>query len=267
VSDARLDAEAVNGGVPIAGSIGREARRLEELSLNASGAFQSLLYDGWLLGFRPGPTKRLRCVNAFYSTSLPLAEKVDHCVRFYQSLNLPPLFRMLPFSQPPEIDSYLESLGWRRFERTLVLRSDLPAASPMLATSAPVEIVDVAQWVLATARLLDVGGDALQASLDRATAYPLPHIGAIVRRQGEAVACGLAKLEGAHVGLFAVTTAPAHRRHGLGRAIVGALLAEASRQGAQIAYLQVTADNAPALELYRPLGFASVYDYWYRGPP
>jgi hypothetical protein len=28
-----------------------EARRLEELSLNASGAYQSLLYDGWLLGF------------------------------------------------------------------------------------------------------------------------------------------------------------------------------------------------------------------------
>jgi hypothetical protein len=35
------------------------ARRLEELSLNASGAFQSLLYDGWLLGYRKGH-QRLR---------------------------------------------------------------------------------------------------------------------------------------------------------------------------------------------------------------
>ena len=78
-----------------------EARRLEELSLNASGAFQSLIYDGWLLGYRSGPTKRLRCLNAFYSTSLPLADKVDHCVRFYQSVSLPAIFRMLPFSQPP----------------------------------------------------------------------------------------------------------------------------------------------------------------------
>ena len=111
------------------GSKAFEARRLEELSLNASGAFQSLIYDGWLLGYRSGPTKRLRCVNAFYSTSLPLAEKVDHCVRFYQSVSLPAIFRMLPFSQPPELDAYLESLGWSKFERTLVLRADARAAA------------------------------------------------------------------------------------------------------------------------------------------
>jgi hypothetical protein len=36
-----------------------QARRLEEMALNASGAFQSLLYDGWLLGSRAGPTKRI----------------------------------------------------------------------------------------------------------------------------------------------------------------------------------------------------------------
>src|SRR5437868_12007490 len=112
VSSARTSAE----------SIRLEARRLEELALNASGAFQALFYDGWLLGFRPGPTKRLRCVNAFYSTSLPLAEKVAHCVRFYRSVNLPAIFRMLPFSKPPELDRYLEDLAWRRFERTLMLR-------------------------------------------------------------------------------------------------------------------------------------------------
>lgn len=262
-----MNTEDANTRATIAESIGREARRLEELSLNASGAFQSLLYDGWLLGFRPGPTKRLRCVNAFYSTSLPLAEKVAHCVRFYRSVNLPPIFRMLPFSQPPELDAYLESLAWPRFERTLVLRADLREMSRMPAASDSVEIIDAAQWVLATAGLLDVGGEALQASVDRARAYPLPHIGAIVRRQGEAVACGLAKLEGVHVGLFAVNTAPSHRRQGLGRAIVSTLLAQASRQGSRIAYLQVTADNESALGLYRPLGFASVYDYWYRGPP
>ena len=246
-------------------SIDLEARRLEELSLNASGAFQSLVYDGWLLGFRPGPTKRLRCVNAFYSTSLPLAEKVDYCVRFYRSVSLPAIFRMLPFSQPPELDAYLESLGWSTFERTLVLRADVPRSSPMPAGRGAVEIVDVPRWVEATAGLLDRVGDALAVAVERAKSYPLPHAGAIIRHQGEVVACGLAKLEGAHVGLFAVNTAPTHRRRGLGTAIGRALLAEASRQGSRVAYLQVTADNEAALALYRPFGFARVYDYWYRG--
>ena len=246
-------------------SIRLEARRLEELSLNASGAFQSLLYDGWLLGFRPGPTKRLRCVNAFYSTSLPLAEKVDYCIRFYQSVSLPAIFRMLPFSHPPELDAYLESLGWNRFERTLVLRADVQTAAEVSAAGDSVEIVDVPRWEEAAAGLLDLAGAALSAAIERAKSYPLPHIGAIIRHQGEVVACGLAKLEGVHAGLFAVNTAPAHRRQGLARAIVGALLAEASRQGARVAYLQVTSDNEAALALYRPFGFAPVYDYWYRG--
>jgi N-acetylglutamate synthase len=246
-------------------SIQLEARRLEELSLNASGAFQSLLYDGWLLGFRPGPTKRLRCVNAFYSTSLPLAEKVDYCVRFYQSVGLPAIFRMLPFSQPPELDAHLEKLGWNRFERTLVLRADVQTAAEVSAAEDTVEIVDVARWEEAAAGLLDLAGAALSAAIERAKSYPLPHIGAIIRDQGEVVACGLAKLEGAHAGLFAVHTALAHRRQGLGRAIVAALLGEASRQGSRVAYLQVTADNEAALALYRPFGFVPVYDYWYRG--
>jgi hypothetical protein len=41
-----------------------QARRVEEMALNASGAFQSLLYDGWLLGHRVGPTKRQRYLCA-----------------------------------------------------------------------------------------------------------------------------------------------------------------------------------------------------------
>jgi N-acetylglutamate synthase len=240
-----------------------EARRIEELSLNASGAFQSLMYDGWLLGFRPGPTKRLRCVNAFYSTSLPLDEKVDYCTRFYQSVGLPAIFRMLPFSQPPELDAYLEGLGWRTFERTLVMRAAIGSISH--TSAAEVEIIGGPDWVEATADLLEVTGTAFSAAVERARSYPLPQAGAIVRVQGEVVACGLLKLEGSHAGVFALKTAPSHRRRGFGSAIVATLLVEAARRGSSLAYLQVTADNEAAVALYGQFGFGRIYDYWYRG--
>ena len=89
-----------------------EARRLEERALNASGAFQSLIYDGWLLGYRAGPTKRLRCVNPFYPSTLPIEEKVAYCTDFYAAAKLPPIFRLLPFSEPASLDAWLEDHGW-----------------------------------------------------------------------------------------------------------------------------------------------------------
>jgi N-acetylglutamate synthase len=240
------------------------ARRLEELALNASGAFQSLVYDGWLLGYRRGPTKRLRCVNPFYPSTLPLPEKIDHCTRFYAAAGLPSIIRLLPFSQPANLDAWLERAGWERFERTLVQRSSLYLSPLPSAPADDVTIMPVPDWQEPVSRLLDVSPELLVQYVERARAYPLPHAGAVLRRDGDVVACGLVKIEGDHAGLFAVHTAEQHRARGLGRAVVAALLAEAMRQGARFAYLQVTAGNAAALALYRHFGFATVYDYWYR---
>jgi N-acetylglutamate synthase len=244
-----------------------EARRLEELSLNASGAFQSLVYDGWLIGYRKGPTKRLRCVNPFYPSSLPLEEKIDYCARFYAAARLPVIFRLLPFSQPPALDTHLERIGWERFERTLVLRAALSGAPIVAVPGVQVDIVPPPDWEQTVAPLLDVTADALPQMIERARNHPLPHAGAIIRRDGVAVACGLLKLEHDHAGLFAVHTASALRGQGLARAIVAALLSVAVQRGARIAYLQVTADNDAALALYRHFAFAPAYDYWYRARP
>lgn len=240
------------------------ARRLEERALNASGAFQSLLYDGWLLGYRPGPTKRLRCVNPFYASTLPLAEKVAYCERFYAGAKLPPIFRLLPFSEPPSLDEWLEANGWRAFDRTRVLRVGLAEALNPAVPRLAVDLVEPPRWDTLVAKLLEIGPRALRHFVERAASYPLPHVGAVIRREGEAVACGLLKLEGAHAGLFAVHTAAAWRGRGLGRAVVASLLAEGQRRGAREAYLQVTEDNRPALAMYARFGFTTAYAYWYR---
>jgi ribosomal protein S18 acetylase RimI-like enzyme len=241
-----------------------EARRIEERALNAACAFQSLLYDGWLLGYRAGATKRLRSVNPFYRSTLPLAEKVAYCTAFYAAANLPPIFRIVPFSEPSGLDGWLEDSGWKLFDRTLVLRAELADVPDAALPDATVELIAPPAWEPLAADLLGIGAHALQAYVERAAGHPLPQAGALIRREGDVVACGLARLEGDHAGLFAIHTAQAWRGRGLGRAIVAALLAEARRRGATRAYLQVTADNAPALALYDRFGFATAYRYWYR---
>lgn len=52
-----------------------------------------------------------------------------------------------------------------------------------------------------------------------------------------------------------VAVHPAHRRQGFGRAVVEGLLDAARQHGLCSVYLEVRPSNAPALSLYRALGF------------
>jgi hypothetical protein len=60
-----------------------EARRVEELLLNATQPARQLQYDGWLLRLARDDVKRASSVNPAYGSSLPLEEKIAHCERVY----------------------------------------------------------------------------------------------------------------------------------------------------------------------------------------
>ncbi|GAA1440025.1 ribosomal protein S18-alanine N-acetyltransferase [Leifsonia poae] len=55
-----------------------------------------------------------------------------------------------------------------------------------------------------------------------------------------------------------IAVAPAARRHGLGRALMLALIGEARKRGAREVFLEVRADNPAAQTLYRALGFEEI---------
>ncbi len=68
------------------------------------------------------------------------------------------------------------------------------------------------------------------------------------------------------VGFRSIEVAPIHRRRGLARTIMAALLGWGAEQGATTAYLQVLGDNSPALALYESMGFATHHAYAYLTP-
>jgi ribosomal protein S18 acetylase RimI-like enzyme len=82
------------------------------------------------------------------------------------------------------------------------------------------------------------------------------------RRDADAVA--IAVPGDGLLGLFCIAVAPARRRAGLGREIVTELCARAPEA---TPYLQVESRNAPAIALYRDLGFVEVYRYRHRRAP
>jgi ribosomal protein S18 acetylase RimI-like enzyme len=83
---------------------------------------------------------------------------------------------------------------------------------------------------------------------------------AVFARLGE-LAVGIAVASEGLVGLFCLAVDPAHRRVGLGTALVERLLA---RWPECVAYLKVEEANTVALSVYDRLGFTELYRYRHR---
>ena len=69
-------------------------RKIEELSMNAWPSLQTKLYDGWVLRFSDGYTRRANSVNPIYESKIVLDEKIDFCEKEYEQRNLPTLFKL-----------------------------------------------------------------------------------------------------------------------------------------------------------------------------
>ena len=105
------------------------------------------------------------------------------------------------------------------------------------------------------------------AHLERLASTPLMTRAIVARCDGRTIACGQAALDRGLAGIYDMITDSGFRGRGAATRIVAALLGWARDNGASHAFLQVDADNAPALVLYRKFGFATAYVYHYRARP
>jgi ribosomal protein S18 acetylase RimI-like enzyme len=245
--------------------------RVEDAGLNASAPPQQLWMDGWLVRFNAGKAKRARCVNAVAAGRLPLDEKLRLAEDVLAAAGLPLVLRITPFSRPAALDAELEARGLERIDDTRVmvcsqlvgLHARPPAAGLELAP------LDGAAFAEAVGALRGSPGDQRAAHAERLASSPVPYSGWVLRRaaDGQILACGQTAQEGALVGLYDVYTRDDARGQGLATALCVRLLSEAAKEGAQVAYLQVDAENHAARRIYGQLGFTDRYRYHYRQQP
>ena len=245
-----------------------DLRRLEEVGLNALQTQRQLFYDGWLLRVSPGKAKRARSVNAYFSSTLPLARKIAHCEEVYAARGLPALFRITPFVQPPDLDAMLAARGYDAHETTLV--QVLRMAQAPMAVTVPdidIEVPTAAVFADAVAMLQHATPEQRDAYYERLVDTPLTTRALLARCDGHTVGVGTVMLDDGLAGIYSMATAPRMRRRGVASALLGRLLAWAFDHGAANAYLQVEGGNAPALSVYGRFGFATAYTYHYRARP
>jgi ribosomal protein S18 acetylase RimI-like enzyme len=241
-------------------------QRLEELALNAWPAHKQVFFDGWVLRFSGGFSKRANSVTPLYSSTIRLQDKITYCENLYARSGLPALFRLSPASTPSGLDQLLAELNYRSFDPTMVMCRSLDRMGQDHTPEPFLDFreLDIDEW-LSNYRSMNqlTKGDHTHHELILRAIPDLNCLGAILH-QGKAVACGLGVLGGDILGLFDVVTAPDRRRRGYGTRLIRALFAWGRKHGARAVYLQVMASNAPALSLYRRLGFETRYGYWYR---
>jgi N-acetylglutamate synthase len=237
---------------------------LETLANAAAPALETEIYDGWLLRFANGYTKRANSTHPLHESTLDLETKIAFCETHYTNRGQPSIFKMTPASQPAELDAALEARGYQRFSPTLMQVCSLsPNDHQTTDLSGSTELSQ--EWLESYQRLDPVKGPSLQTIYETLTRIPYPSwYAAITDETGHIIAIGQGVLQEAHMGIFAIVVEEGQRRRGLGRQIMNTLLSWGAQQGAEKAYLQVSADNTRAISLYHSLGFQTMYDYWYR---
>ncbi|MEM7498255.1 MAG: GNAT family N-acetyltransferase [Pseudomonadota bacterium] len=231
------------------------------------------MIGGWKLRFTRGAGSRASSAWAMEpaADAAALARNVAAVRAAYEAAGLPPRFQIWPGDEA--LDDLLEAEGWERYDRSLLMARPATGDWPVRAVSekalregtdamaiavrTPVEVLDCI-W-----RESGVG-PARRAVLDRAAGPKAIFLG----RAGMRPAGAMATILDDDIGVTqALYVTPEARGAGLGAVLMAAGGRFATGAGARVLAHAVVETNAPAIALYRRLGYTSFGAYHYRRAP
>jgi ribosomal protein S18 acetylase RimI-like enzyme len=228
-------------------------------------ALESEPLGEWLLRASGGFTGRANSALCVGSPGMDVPAALERVTDWYAERGLPP---RLQVPQPDVAGPLLDALaarGWTWTPRVHIMTAELAhvlrAAAARPAPPVEVGLADSVddRWLAAYRPAEQPLPPAARAVLDN---HPNA-IFAVVVEAGTAQAVARVSVDGRWAGVFGVEVAAAARRQGLATAVSAAALAEAGRRGARHVYLQVSADNPPALAMYEGLNATVHHDYAY----
>lgn len=240
----------------------------EAACMNAWPSPRQMLVGDYLLRASGGPTKRTNSVNPLRASGRDPAPVIDACETIYAGLGRPALFRVP--SLAPAMAKALERRGYAAFGESVTLLADL--ADRDGESDPVVSLIDAPDeaWLAARSTLNRADAETDRVYRAMTGCILLPKVFAAVIVDGAIASMAYAAVDGRLAVIESVGTLAPMRGRGFGRRVVGTLMRWGRERGAAGACLQVQADNAVALALYRSLGFTgelSRYDYYRKSPP
>lgn len=239
-------------------------RQLEAVGFRAWPA-TSVHYSGtWAIRMTAAhPSKRLNSVNPLDpGDTHDIPARIEQVSQRFRAYGRVPCFRLSPLA-PVELEDYLEGLGWKREDETIVMTASLDALD-LSGEREQVSLEDIGRFVEASLIIHDCPPE-LRPGFSELLDGIRPNKGMfLLEENGRAVSNVLCVQDGVMAGLFDVGTLPDARGKGHGRSIIGSTLKWAKALGAKTAWLQIEADNVAGMALYKHFGFQEAYRYAYR---
>ena len=234
----------------------------ENLSFNTHPALVTEEYDGWLIRYSNGYTKRANSVSAIGASTIDIDEKIKYCEEYYRSKDLPCVFKITDDEE--YFAKRLFELGYQEVTPTDLLTMPLEGktfnTSDCIITEGPTD-----EWFDA---YFGISEYTKQIYIDTATeminniAHPAYYC--LIKEGDRPVACASSVIENGYMCLLSVITDKEYRLRGYGRKVCENILDQTVKSGlAHTAYLQVVANNGPAYHIYETLGYKKLYTYRY----
>ncbi len=204
----------------------------------------------WVLRSALGSTGRANSTLPIGDPGLGIHAAIGSVEAWYVDRGHAPIFQI--FESADDLEAELNAAGYQPSEPTEVHVASIDS----IRVGDPGDVIVHDEIPAAIHTLV---GDPDRVS--EITATPLLKLVGVA---GEADGCGMAVVDGAAAGFFAMRTATDAWGRGIGTAIFAALVRAADERGVTDLWLQVEHSNTRAREWYERIGFRRVdgYRYW-----
>jgi N-acetylglutamate synthase len=225
---------------------------LETVAARGWPAPRTARLGDWLLRAGQGWTRRANSALVVGDPGMPVDAALGRVRTWYSEQGLVPRLAV-PLPAMAVADHAADRQRWALDVDVAVLTATMVAAAPDPAVRLA-DTPDKGWAAVYQARTLPPVGKRILTAPDQVTF-------ASILDGDIPVAIGRGVVVDGWLGVTAVEVVPLHRRGGLARRLVRALLAWGAGQAATRCYVQVEVDNAPALRLYAGLGFTHHHRY------